>query len=63
MESSESKHNMKVTRNSRKDAKIHIQFLEKGRTGININLLTFRKSTYTTIGDACEHGIGLFHVE
>ena len=43
MKSSESKHNIKVTRNARKDAELHIQFLEKARLGINMNLLTFRK--------------------
>ena len=63
MKSSESKHNIKVTRNARKDAELHIQFLEKARLGINMNLLTFRKPTFTTIGDACEHGLGVFNVE
>ena len=63
MESSESKHNTKFTRNVRKDAKLHVQFLEKARLGINMNLLIFRKPTYTTIEDACEDGLGSFHVE
>ena len=63
MKSSETKHNIKVTRNARKDAELHIHFLEKARLGINMNLLTFRKPTYTTIGDACEHGLGAFNVE
>ena len=63
MKSSESKHNIKVTRNARKDAELHIQFLEKARLGINMNLLTFRKLTFTTIGNACEHGLGVFNVE
>ena len=63
MKSSKSKHNIKVTRNARKYAELHIQFLEKARLGINMNLLTFRKPTYTTIGDACEHVLGAFNVE
>ena len=63
MKSSESKQNIKVTRNARKDVELHIQFLEKARLGINMNLLTFRKPMYTTIGDACEHGLGAFNVE
>ena len=63
MKSSETKHNIKVTRNARKDAELHIHFLEKARLGININVLTFRKPTYTTIGDACEHVLGAFNVK
>ena len=28
-----------------------------------MNLLTFRRPNHLIIGDACEHGLGAFHVE
>ena len=46
-----------------KDEKLHNFFLQKYQKRISMNLLTFRKPTQKTIGDAREHGLGASHVE
>ena len=56
-------HNIKITKNAREDAALHIKFLKQAEVGISVNILVFREPNYITIGDACEHGLGAFHVQ
>ena len=63
LKSCKSDHNIRITKNVKQDAELHIKFLEQAEAGISMNILTFRNPNYTTIGDACEHGLGDFHAE
>ena len=63
LKSSESDHNIRITKNPREDTSLHIKFLEQANAGIHMNLLVFRKPDYITIGDVCEQGLGAFHVQ
>lgn len=63
LKSCESDHNIRIAKNVKQDAELHIKFLEQAEAGISMNILTFRNPNYTTIGDACEHGLGAFHAE
>ena len=56
-------HSVKIQRRAKEDVKLHKIFLQKSQKGISMNLLTFRKPTHTTIGYACQYGLGDFHVE
>ena len=56
-------HAVKITPRAKADARLHLKCLEKGRIGISMNLLTFRKPTHLILGNACEHGLGAGHVE
>jgi hypothetical protein len=56
-------HSVPVSARAKADAKLHKKFLEQAKIGVNMNLLTFREPTHIIIGDACEHGMGAFHVE
>ena len=60
---SASPHSVAITHRVKADAKIHIHCLKKAQLGISMNLLTFREPTHIIIGDACEHGLGAFHLE
>ena len=56
-------HSVLIPTRAKEDAKLHKVFLRKAQKGINMNLLTFRKPTHIIVGDACEHGLGAFHIE
>ena len=62
MKACNSDHNVRISKNAKEDAALHIQFLKQAEAGINMNILVYRKPNYITIRDACEHGLGGFHV-
>lgn len=37
--------------------------LKQTEAGISMHILVFREPNYITIGDACKHGLGAFHVQ
>ena len=53
-------HNVKLTRRSKEDLNLALQFLSKIQNGISMNLLVFRSPNIIHIGDASEHGMGGF---
>ena len=53
-------HNTKITNRAKDDLNLAKKFLQKVHKGISMNLITFRKPTYTYVGDASEHGLGGF---
>ena len=56
-------HSVKVQKRAKENAILHTFFLQKSQKGKSMNLLTFRETTHTTIGDACEHVLGALKVE
>ena len=56
-------HAVVIPTRAKEDARLHRQLLEKAKSGISMNLLTFREPTHIIIGDSCEHGLGAFHLE
>ena len=63
IKASTSNHNIRLSQRAKEDAKIHIEFLKQAEVGISMNLLTYRMPNHIIMGDACEHGLGAFHVE
>ena len=63
MQAASSKHNVKIANRAKEDAKLHLKFLQLAKSGVSVNLLAFRKPDHTIVGDACEHGLGAFHLE
>ena len=49
---------VRFTEHQRADLEIWMEFLEDARTGVSLNLLTFRDPTHVFRVDACEHGVG-----
>ena len=49
---------IKLNDNVKDDLEFHKQFLKIANSGINLNLLTYRKITHAYRGDACPKGIG-----
>lgn len=45
------------------DAKVLKYCLRKAKKGIIMNLLTCRQPTHIIAKHACEHGLGVFHLE
>ena len=56
-------HNQKIPKIVKEDLQLHHKFLKIANEGISINLLTFRDPNHIIIGDACEHGLGAFHIQ
>jgi hypothetical protein len=54
------KHNVRINNRVREDLKLSLQFLAVARSGISMNLVTFRTPDMTYINDASEHGLGGF---
>ena len=64
IKSSESDHNIRITKNIRvEEADLHIKFLEQATTRISINLLVFQEPNYINIGDAYKNGLEVFHAQ
>ena len=52
--------NQLINKRTKDDFRLAIKFLERARTGINMNLITFRCPSKIYINDASEHGLGGF---
>ena len=54
------KKNQFINKRAHEDFKLALNFLDKARQGINMNLMTFRSPNKIYINDASEHGLGGF---
>ena len=55
-----SKKNQIINKRTKEDFKLALNFLQRARSGINMNSITFRAPTKIYINDASEHGLGGF---